>query len=179
VQDFTDQFEIEYGYPDLEPAWYGLWSPKFDCFVMVHWNLQALTEIQILSSSKIITRIVELDKELYQKNILDNTCCHNWTSLDPEITKFNSFYNRVPKCKIVATNKEPDPRISEIQNWLNFSLYCINRLRLLPVTKSFVENLFDLPQQTDPKKQIYKILLLADDLPLAKKQIQQILENYA
>jgi hypothetical protein len=179
VQDFTDQLGFEYGYPDLDPAWYGLWSPRFDCFVMVHWNLDILTEIQILTSSKIVTRTVELDKELYKKNIIDNYCCHNWTSIDPEITKFNSFYNRVPpKCKIVEKNKDCDPALVEIQNWLNLSLYSINKLKSLPKIKLFVEYLFDIPQPADTKKQIYKILLLAEDFDTAKKQIQQILQNH-
>jgi hypothetical protein len=179
VQDFTDQLVVEYGYPDLDPIWYGLWSPRFDCFVMVHWNLETLTEIQILTSSKIVTRIVELDKELYKKSIIDNYCCHNWTSVDPELTKFNSFYNRIPpKCQIVANNKDIDPELVEIQSWLNLCLYCINKLKLLPKIQLFVENLFDLPHHTDPKKQIYKILLLSQDFNTAKNQIQHILQNH-
>ena len=179
MQDFTDQPIVEYGYPDLDPVWYGLWSPRFDCFVMVHWNLESLTEIQILSSSKIVTRIVELDKDLYKNKIIDNYCCHNWTSVDPEITKFNSFYNRVPpKCQIVEKNTQHDPEILQIQSWLNLSLYAINKLKLLPKIKMLVEHLFDLPQPTDPRKQIYKILLLTQDFEMAKNQIQQILENH-
>jgi hypothetical protein len=180
VQDFTDQLVVEYGYPDLDPAWYGLWSPRFDCFVMVHWNLDLLKDIHFLSSSKILTAIVELDKELYKKSIIDNYCCHNWTSVDPEITKFNSFDNLIPpKCKIVANNKDRHPELVEIQSWLNLSHYCINKLKSLPKIKLLVENLFDLSQHPDPKKQIYKILLLTQDFKTAKHQIQQILQNHA
>ena len=180
MQDFTYQPMVEYGYPDLDPVWYGLWSPRFDCFVMVNWNLETLTEIQILASSKIVTRIVELDKNLYRNKIIDNYCCHNWTSVDPEITKFTSFYNSVPpKCQIVEkNNKQHDPEIVKIQSWLNLSLYAINKLKSLTTIKIFVENLFDLPQPTDPRKQIYKILLLTQDFEYAKNQIQQILQNH-
>ena len=182
MQDFTNQLGFEYGYPDLDPAWYGLWSPRFDCFVMVHWDLDLLKNIHFLSSSKILTAIVELDKELYQKNIVDNTCCQNWTCLYPETTNFLALYKsispRLPSSQIVPTQKDPDPEVFQMKIWLHYILYCIKKIHNHSI-QSKVENLFDLEQSPDIKKQIYKLLLLTDDLTTAKKYISKILQDRA
>ena len=78
----------------------------------------------------------------------------------------------------MSTQKDPDPEVFQMKIWLHYILYCIKKIHNHSI-QSKVENLFDLEQSPDIKKQIYKLLLLTDDLTTAKKYISKILQDRA
>jgi len=172
------------GYPDPEPKWWALWSPKFDCLVLVHWDFNILNTARILTISKIVTHIVELDTDLYKNNIIDNSCCQNWTVENPALIEINNLdrWKTIPKCNVIESNdNSAKSDIFQTQSWFIFILYCLKKLENhegIHTAFGLVEEIFDLTKRKNIKKQLFQILLLNEDLDLAKKQVAQLFSNY-
>jgi hypothetical protein len=174
--------DLEYPRP-ASPKCYALWCPLLDCFLWVHTDLDLLREIQLLSSSKILTVPVELDINLLLDNVLDNFCCTGWTVQDPDLINFTFVYqkpNQVWPCAItpaLATDTDP---AQKIQSWIRFLIKWMtwvahheqpNRV------KNFICAVMDLPM-VSLKQKIYKILLLSHDQDTAEQHIQQIVKDH-
>lgn len=180
MQNLASLPGFDIGYPNPDPQWWGLWSPKFDCFVLVHWDFQILKIAKVLTSSKIVTHIVELDADLYKKNTIDNSCCQNWTVENPLQIDINSIYwKKWSKSNVIKSNADYDKSdIFQIQSWFIFILYCLTKIE--NATKfDLAEEIFDLPKKKNIKKQLFQILLLNEDLESAQKQVDQLFSNYA
>jgi hypothetical protein len=172
------------GYPDPEPKWWALWSPKFDCLVLVHWDFNILKISKSLTSSKIVTHIVELDTDLYKKNIIDNSCCQNWTVENPALIEINNIHwQKIPKCNVIKSKALVDESdIFQTQSWFIFIRYCLKKLENhegIHTAFGLVEEIFDLPKSKNIKKQLFQILFLNEDLDLAQKQVDQLFSKYA
>ena len=174
----------DHGYPDPDPKWWALWSPKFDCFVLVHCDFSILTTARALTISKIFTVIVELDTDLYKKNIIDNSCCQNWTVVNPALIEINNIdrWKKISKCNVIkSTDNSAESDIFQIQSWFIFILYCLKKLKKYErVNKEFdiVEEIFDSTQRKNIKEQLFQILFLNEDLESAQKQVEQLFSNY-
>jgi hypothetical protein len=69
-----------WGYPpDKNQSYYGLWCPVFNCFVFTHYNANLLQRIRWILTSKILTVIIKFEDHVAEQNLIDNTCCQNWT----------------------------------------------------------------------------------------------------
>jgi hypothetical protein len=190
MQNLTSWTEFDIGHPSTEPLWYALWSPKFDCFVLTHWDLSLVETTKLLCNTKIITQTVELDPELYQKNIIDNTCCHNWTIESPAQMQLNNSFmgstpvldpavRGFPKVNVIETvARGTESEISQAQNWFIFVLHCLKKLRQSEI-QDLAEHIFNLPNSKNIKKQVLSTLLLSEDLDLAQKQVDKLFSNYA
>jgi len=163
-----DQY-FDYGYPDYKKVrWYGLWAPTLDRFLIVHHDLPVLMRTQFLMTTKILCKILELDPELYENNIVDNTCCHQWTVMDSSESRFNMMYKddkKNPSVKIhhVGTSTESD--IVYLQDWAMFLLHWSKTLAPLDNPyERFVTNIFGIPGENSSLiDQIYQTLLLGED----------------
>jgi hypothetical protein len=172
------------GYPNSEPKWWGLWSPKFDCFVLVHWDFDILKTAKVLTGSKIVTHLVELDADLYKKNIIDNSCCQNWTVENPSLIEINNIHwKKITKCNVIKSNADSNESdIFQIQSWFIFILYCLKKIeKYTELDTGFImaEEMFDLPKRKNIKKQLFQILFLNEDLKSAQKQVDQLFSNHA
>lgn len=178
---------FDFGYPNFEPPhWYGLWCPVLDCFMLVHYDLNLLLEIQLLASTKILTVPVELDIELAKQQTIDNQCCVGWTVQDPESINFTFVYQK-PKQIWPVVIQPSDPKnldeSTQVQSWFVFLLEWANWLKNYPGinidtrVKNFICHVMDLPR-VDYKQKIYKILLLAKDQPQAEQELKQFLQDH-
>lgn len=70
---------FEYGYPPNGENYYGLWAPVFNCFVFVHHDFGLISRLQWILSSKLLLIIVQFEDHVCAQNLIDNTCCHDWT----------------------------------------------------------------------------------------------------
>jgi hypothetical protein len=174
---------FDLGYPNLEPQWWALWSPKFDCFVLVHWDLGILKTAKVLTDSKIVTHLVELDAALYEKNIIDNSCCQNWTVENPALIEINNInWEKITKCNIIKSNSNSaESDIFQIQSWFIFILYCLKEVENHTDWLGFTmaEEMCDLTTRQDTKKQLFQILFFNEDLESAQKQVCQLFSDHA
>ena len=173
------------GHPDPDPKWWALWSPKFDCFVLVHWDFDIIKTARVLTSSKIVTHIVELDTDLYKKNIIDNSCCQNWTIENPALIEINNLdrWKKISKCNVIKSNdNSAKSDIFQAQSWFIFILYCLKKPQSHKRSYTpldIIEEIFDLTKKENIKKQLFQILFLNEDLESAQKQVEQLFSNYA
>ena len=174
--------DLEYPRP-APPKCYALWCPLLDCFLWVHTNIDFLLEIQLLSSSKILTVPVELNIDLLWQNDLDNSCCLNWTVQDPDLINFTFVYqkpNHVWTCQAQLMTNNSKTESMEIQNWIRFLIKWVNWVKNKEEPqriKNFICFTMNLPNST-LKQKIYKILLLAHSQDEAEKQIQHAIKNH-
>lgn len=176
-----DFFDL--GYMELrERAWYGLWSPTLDCFVLVHHNLDFVQDLQFLASNKLLTVIVSIDQDLINRNVIDNSCCINWTVKDSEKINFTLIYqkpNAEYKVDLVASQVQDKQEAQAVASWFMFALGWVswakqhvrdNRSRY------FISYVLDLPFR-DVKKEIYRVIMLAETQQQAQHEISNLLET--
>lgn len=176
---------IDLGYPTQEPPkWYGLWCPLLDCFMFVHWNLDLLLELQLLSSSKVLTVPVELNIKLAETNALDNSCCINWTVTNPEKINFTFVYqkpNQIWPVEVQLSKLRDQTETKEVHNWFMFLLKWVdwikNNSSINNRVKNFISYVMQL-SEPDFKQKIYKILLLANNQTEANEQINHLINEH-
>lgn len=170
----TNVLGFEYGYPDDSPKpWYGLWNPNYDCFLWVSFDLRNIEMLQMLMSTKALTKIVGLDPSLYKNNIIDNTCCISWTIDDVQIG-FNEVYKNYNTIEISSIKQKDhaNPKAVELQDWIMM----LNKwIRLVENNTNRFDNFLATVMGCDPGSDfslIYRILLLGVDLAETDNQAQ-------
>jgi hypothetical protein len=179
--NLVEQPGFDYGYPKSNPK-LGLWCPLFDCFLMVGDDYNHLADIQLLTSSKILTMLVELEISSNDSNMIDNEVCSNWTIPEPESINFTLVFKKintgVPSFPISAKVLNNPEEVNKIQVWFTFVSSWVtqlnNRSKLNRAIK-FINFVMDINPDDQLKQKIYKILLLGDDCDTINKQIKQLL----
>jgi len=163
------------GYPSEKgQQWYGLWNPNYDCFIWVSEDLERLELLQMLLSTKLLVQIVALPAFLHESNLIDNTCCHNWTIKDLQI-EFNEVYknyNSIQACEAILKDCANN-NIQEIQDWVVFIYKWIKKLETNSNRfDSFLSQVIGF--QTGPNiPELYRILLMSDDINKADALLNQ------
>jgi hypothetical protein len=162
------------GYPSEKgQQWYGLWNPNHDCFIWVSEDLEHLELLQMLLSTKVLVQIVVLSAFLHESNLIDNTCCHNWTVKDVQIG-FNEVYKNydsIQACEVMLKDRADD--VQEIRDWVAFICKWI---RILKTDSnrfdSFLSRVIDFQTESNIPK-LYRILLMSDDINKADALLNQ------
>jgi len=178
--NLIDQPGFDYGYPKLTPK-FGLWCPLFDCFLMVGHDFNLLADVQLLTSSKVITILIKLDLLATDVNVIDNEVCSSWTVTDSELVNFTLIFKKInstPILSIQPKSVDNPEEVNKMQVWFIFVNHWVSQLNeqnngnLAVKFINFVMGI-NLPDQ--PKQQIYKILLLEDNIDTANNQIKKLL----
>lgn len=186
--DPTQHPGFEFGYPGPSQAyWYAIWSPLFDCFLQVNWDLNLIKELQLLLSSKTTVTIVALEAKYYQTNLVDNSCCINWTITDLAGYEFNRVWfptgQQFSTVKIMRKKTQSPPGLDKLLPWVLVMVYNLRQLQKLyheHRVENFVEKVFDPSHNklNQLQSQIYQILLINECEKQAQEEIDQLLENY-
>jgi len=107
---------------------YALYNPIVDCFFLVHTNLDTLKELVFLFSSKLTFKICLLNTSSnYNKDLIDNSVCANWTfsnKSDLLITRFPSIDEVLNIDRLVEkTNHQLPWKFKEIQSFLMHAVH--------------------------------------------------------
>jgi len=178
--NLVEQPGFDYGYLKPSPK-LGLWCPLFDCFLMVGHDYNLLSDVQLLTSSKIITVLVKLDLPTVDCNLIDNEVCSMWTVLDSELINFTLVFkkiNDIPALSIKPTLVGELEEVNKIQAWFIFVSHWVTQLTVQCNSNraiTFIDFVMGNPTLDQVKQQIYKILLLEDNINTANNQINQIL----
>lgn len=178
--NLVEQPGFDYGYPKPSPK-LGLWCPLFDCFLIVGHDYNLLSDVQLLTSSKLVTVLVKLDLTATDCNIIDNEVCSSWTLLDSELINFTLVFkkiNDIPTSaiqpKLVAELEE----VNKLQAWFifvsNWVTHLTNRSNAGRAI-TFIDFVMGNTSVDLVKQQIYKILLLEDNVNTASSQINLII----
>lgn len=177
------QENFDLGYRIGEPTkWYGLWCPALDCFVLVHYDLDLVEDLQCLASNKVLTVIVTLDTELAKQNLIDNSCCVNWTVKAHEGINFTLVYQQINKpylVDIMPCSTADREQAQQVADWFMFALNWVKWAKAHQRkhrSQYFICHVMDLPF-VDLKKKIYKILLMTADIQQADQQIQALVKS--
>lgn len=168
--DLTDYPGFEYGYPDPGNPYYGLWSPALNCFIFVHHNLERLVKLQWLLSSKILVNVLQFDNVVSEQNLIDNTCCENWTITQDGQLNIALSYKQggtVTSCQHVRVqNQNPtfDQDVTFLRQWTFFLNHWCNKIESKFNTdnplEQYVSNIID----ADQKNQLYLLLWLGENI---------------
>jgi hypothetical protein len=179
---------------------YGLYNPVLDCFVLVHSDLSMLRLLLKLFSSRYYLILCRLDlAQNFDKNLLDNSVCINWTVENSDQFLFTKIQNFTSKEIEVAFLKEKTQKVSAddllIQDrkylfaaasWLNLLEHQKYRTQLWPVPYSDVEEIFPdqcvLSDRHPYKKfceKIYKIIYNVFEFDQAQDLITQTFSEYS
>jgi hypothetical protein len=178
--NLVEQPGFDYGYPNPNPK-FGLWCPLFDCFLMVGHDYNILSEVQLLTSSKLITNIVELILPESNVNIIDNEVCSSWTILDSELINFTLVFKKttsIPKFSIIHKDLDNSEEVNKIQAWFIFVSHWVTQLHNMSVktrTVTFINSVMNIGPADQIKQKIYKILLLGEDIDTVNNQINQVI----
>jgi hypothetical protein len=180
VLNLIEQPGFDYGYPKLNQK-FGLWCPLFDCFLMVGHDLDQLADVQLLTSSKVITILIELDLLTTDVNIIDNEVCSLWTVTDSELINFTLIFkkiNSIPVLSIQPKSVDNPEEVNKMQVWFIFVNHWVaqlNKQNYADLAVKFINFVMGINLPDQPKQQIYKILLLEDHIDTANNQIKQLL----
>jgi hypothetical protein len=178
--NLVEQPGFDYGYPKPSPK-LGLWCPLFDCFLMVGHDYNILSDVQLLTSSKIITILIQLNLPATESNIIDNEVCSSWTLLDSESINFTFVFkkiNDVPTSEIQPKLVVDLEEVNKLQVWFIFVNNWVTHLSHRSNSNraiKFIDFVMGNPTPDQVKQQIYKILLLEDSINIANNQINQLL----
>jgi hypothetical protein len=177
--NLVEQPGFDYGYPKPNPK-FGLWCPLFDCFLMVGHDFMLLSDVQLITNSKILTVLVELDS-LTNPNIIDNEVCASWTIQDSNLINFTLIFKKidsVPKFSICAKVLNNLEEVNQMQVWFTFVSGWVTKLnnnfRLNRAIK-FINVVMNIEPCDQVKQQIYKLLLLGNDIELVNQQINHLI----
>lgn len=186
MAEVIDQTGFDLGLPRISTPWWGLWSPVLDCFLLVSDHAHNLQRIRALTLGRIYTVIVELDKQLFVDNVIDNLCVENWTLLDCDIKNFCSdlkdFLDRPKISQLQPAGATDTDRRIMMANWFRFVWRHVRDLENTDVNDAgimadFLGGVFGRSPDFGIKNKIYQILLLEDDMELAQIKIQQVLQQ--
>jgi hypothetical protein len=95
---------------------YGLYNPVLDCFVLVHSDLSMLRLLLKLFSSRYYLILCRLDlAQNFDKNLLDNSVCINWTVENSDQFLFTKIQNFTSKEIEVAFGAESAGRVQHAE----------------------------------------------------------------
>lgn len=160
---------------------FGLWCPLFDCFLMVGTNHNLLAEVQLLTSSKVVTILTELDLQDLDPNSVNNQVCSSWTVSIPESINFTLVWKRInsiPTSTIQPKKVSNLQEVDKMQAWFVFVGHWVSQLYDNINHNRDVEFINFVMNDSTPnstKQQIYKMLLLGDDVVDVTNQIEKIL----
>jgi hypothetical protein len=133
----------------------------------------------MLLSTKALVQIIGLPTFLHESNIIDNTCCHNWTVKDVQIG-FNEVYKNYDNIQICeAMYKDcTDHNVQELQDWVAFICKWTRILKTIPNRfDNFLSQVIDF--QTEPNvPELYRVLLMSDDINKAEAILNQHLDAF-
>jgi hypothetical protein len=101
--------------------------------------------------------------------------------LDSELINFTLIFkkiNFIPKSSIQPKVLDNPEEVNKIQTWFVFVNYWVSRLYHHPNHNravEFINFVMNVGPQDHTKQQIYKILLISDDINFASNQIKQLL----
>jgi hypothetical protein len=158
---------------------YGLWNPNHDCFLCVSNDLEILEILQMLMSTKALTQIVILPAWIFDLDIIDNSCCQQWTTADVQ-TGFNEVYKNhkdMLECEIVQKNSV-DATGQELYRWVEFFYSYAEILKW-----QFKTNRFDIFVRRTTNFQsgsdkLFRLLLTENNLEEAKNLLNSYLKDY-
>jgi hypothetical protein len=178
--NLIDQPGFDYGYPKPTTK-FGLWCPLFDCFLMVGHDFNLLSDVQLLTSSKVITMLIELDLLTADINVIDNEVCASWTVTNSELINFTLIFkkiNSIPTLPIQPKLVDFPEEVNKMQVWFIFVSHWVaqlNEQNNADRAVKFINFVMGVNLPDQKKQQIYKILLLENDIDTANNQIKQLL----
>lgn len=126
---------FEYGCPDeFGKPHYGLYQPALDRIVFTVDDLEIAQEIVLLMSSRFNLFIYDLSgAENYSPNIIDNTCCENWSVSNCHEIKLTHSHREIPcmDAEVLLPKGAPDDWILDsdkdwmqsIWHWVRFQFW--------------------------------------------------------
>lgn len=179
---------------------YGLYTPMLDCFVLTHSDPKILQLLSKLFSSRYYLTLCRLDlAQNFNKNLIDNSVCTNWTVGNTDQILFTKIQSFTSKEIVVSQLKEKthsvpadDLLIQDLEylfaaaSWLNLLEHQKYRTQLWPVVYSAFEEI--LPDQCGlsephPYKElcdkIYKIIYTEFEFDQARTLIEKTFSEYS
>jgi hypothetical protein len=185
----TNYLGFEYGYPEHGKSYYGLWSPALNCFIFVHGDIQRLTKLQWLLSSKIVVNILEFDNTVLEQNLIDNTCCENWTVVQDGQINIALSYKQggtVTSCQhTLVKNQNPvfEQDITFLREWSFLLNHWCNKIESELNTKNPLERYVlsminaEQTEKTKQMNQLYLQLWLGDSIQDTSNTLKTILDE--
>jgi len=174
----------------------GLWEPVLDRFLLISVDPQITNDIRMIASSRYLLFACDLTKATnYTPNLIDNSCCENWTLANKksiEIGKFTQYLNPIKVDELTPCHSSVDWNVELEKSWLMFAHHWLKFLKHLKVNsqwysydrfiKNFIDNSFsetsdyyDHIEHTE--KFILKSLYLGQDIDTVHKEITDFLES--
>lgn len=179
---------------------YGLYNPMLDCFVLTHSDSTMLQLLSKLFSSRYYLTLCRLDlAQNFNKNLIDNSVCTNWTVGNTDQILFTKIQSFTSKEIVVSQLKEKTHLVSTedllIQDleylfaaaaWLNLLEHQKYRKQLWPVVYSNFEEIpldqHGLSEQHPYKEfcdKIYKIIYTEFEFDRAQLLIEKTFSEYS
>jgi hypothetical protein len=174
----------------------GLWEPVLDRFLLVGIDPQITDNIRMIASSRYLLFACDLATATnYAPNLIDNSCCENWTLVNKKSIEPNKFINCVGPIKVkelTQCHRQADWNTELEKSWLMFVYYWLKFLRYLKgnspwysydrFIKNFIDNSFGeindyYDHLENTEKFILKSLYLGKDIDTVHKEITDFLKS--
>jgi hypothetical protein len=178
--------------PDQSQNLLALYQPVMDRFLFVIQDLELAKEMIYLASSRYGLYPCDITTaDNYHHNILDNTCCQNWTMSNRGLRSLITGYHVsvIKVNQLVEVGAYQDFDVAQEQSWLQM-VYLYTRLCKIArqsypwfEAQQFVRNTLsyrfncDLDQLVESINQIRRELYLGRDIQSTESNIQDIIKR--
>jgi hypothetical protein len=174
---------------DLSYPHFALYQPVNDCFMLtVDCDADRAREIKLLASARYSLFVVDLKTaNNYDLNLIDNTCCHDWTlSNRSDVGVGSADKPQIIAARSLLNIPAMEPDLQYEKQYLQTVWHCIKYLesvenRTNKFIHDWMDGVLDLdfhdPEHHETKnliKKIKKTLYLGTDLEQMHLEIQQL-----
>jgi hypothetical protein len=175
---------------------FGLWEPVLDRFLLVGVDPQNINDLRMIASSRYLLFVCDLSEAAnYTPNLLDNSCCENWTLSNKksiELGKFARHINPVKVEELILCHSNIEWNVESEKSWLLFAYHWLKFLKHLKVNsqwyfydrfiKNFIHTSIDKTSDyydhiENTEKFIIKSLYLGQDIDTVDKEITDFLKS--
>lgn len=121
---------FQWGYSNLNDNQFGLWEPTLDRFLLILNDVSLVDCIIMVSSSRYNLYLCNLNSaQNYSRNLIDNSCCENWTLSNKsqiKIGKFNQYNTATTVEFLVPSLDNPKWNIKQEKAWLQICWFWLN-----------------------------------------------------
>ena len=178
-----------YGYPKYKNEnIYALYQPVTDCFLLCTSNLHTANNVKILLSSKYSLYTVKLNSASnYQPNIIDNTCCENWTLSNRDEMLINRIGRGTPTVEaqeLCATSPKISVDWSHEKKYAMLCCHWFDKLDCHTTDGEKLANLINLDPSLKEidfnkiKSQIFYLLYRGRDVLSVQHEISQLVNEH-